>query len=386
MGCGKKAKALNGSPERPVAIGEIKPREVATAAKSARKKDKAARHDFHCSVCGHSSPNRFHFCPGPRLVSYQEQRKAGCNRCGFAKDNICTKMKEKYPERDCAIDIGIAMPEAGCPIHIWEKVLISCQKCGSVSFDEKGLRSCPVCSKHAKACKTPWKFSSVDTPLVATKPLAVVTIAAGQRSLDLLKLTGPTMERYAAKIGADFHAVTTNTEERYPVGNKFRLKSLVENYERTLFLDVDVWVKKDADNLFDVVPIRTVGVHCDWTKNTDRKWMKKVSQQISEEQGVEYKKIRTLNSGVIVFDREHLDIWTPPPLPSNPTHLTEQVWVEYNILNQRVPVTYLDPKYNTQWWFSDFKELESQAHILHLAACQHEERLYRMQKYQMEDL
>jgi rRNA maturation protein Nop10 len=373
MACGSRKPAPN-------QIVQINAPIMARASKVA-KIAKPVAIDHHCEVCGYVGKQRRHTCPGGKPIAYQFDRLSKCNVCSYREGRICTLYKSKHPDRDCDIDVGVMIPEAYCPAGMWERVLYKCDKCKAVTFNENGLSSCPKCGDGKKACTMPWRFTAKDEPLPASRPLAIITIAAGQKALDVLELTRPSMERYAERVGADFHVVTDNKEPRYAIGNKFRLKSLAQNYERVLFLDSDVWIRNVADNLFDYVNPLTIGIHLDWTHLPDRKFVKWEGEQTAKEQHVEPKKIRTLNTGVVVFSHEHLDMWTPPPLPASPRHLSEQVWVEYNMLTLGYPITYLDTKHNTQFWFPDFKEREPDAQIIHLANCPHEDRIYRLKKY-----
>jgi len=293
-----------------------------------------------------------------------------------------------YPDRDCFIDVGIAMPEAKCPMDAWPKVLYRCKECDSVTFNENGVSSCPVCKKsEPRACSLP--FRAVDykeEPLEAKSELLVITIAAGQKALDVLELTGPQMQKYADKCGADFHVITDNLYPEYPLANKFRLKNLVANYQRVLFLDVDVWVRASAVDLFQSVFPGHVAIHDDYPHLADKSWITNEGEITATQQQVEPIELRTLNSGVVLFDNSHLEMWTPPPLPFKPRHVSEQVWVECNLSRLGYPVLGLSVEYNTQWWFSDFKEREPDAHFVHLANCPHAERVYRFRKYAHESI
>ncbi len=389
MPCGGPKKALNGSPLNPVSLSLRAATENRTTEKKqvSRKQElkKAAKVEFHCETCGHTGPNRVHSCPGKRLVAYQIHRLKKCDVCIYNKDRVCTLYKSQHPDRDCDIDVGVQMPEARCPSGMWDRVLFRCDKCKSVSFNENGLTACPVCKKSDKrACSMPWIFSAKDEPIEPIQPFAIITMAGDQKSLDVLELTRPAMERYAARVGADFHAIIDNKEPRYPVGNKFRLRSLAAKYERTLFIDADVWIRDRADNLFDLVPVNTVGIHQDFQYLQSKSWIKDEGKRLSEEQQVKPIKLQVLNTGVVLFGNEHLYMWDSPPLPAQPRHLSEQTWVEYNLQSHVTPTTFIDTKFNTQWWFPKFKELEPVAEFIHLANCPHDERIYRLKKYTME--
>jgi hypothetical protein len=381
MGCPGKAKLPPNGTIVPLTIKKV-------VNNGPRKKTQIPRADYHCPRCGYTGPHSNHTCAGERLVGYQEHRRIQCSLCRYAEDNICTLYKSMHPDRDAKIDVGCAMPEAHCPAGAWQRVLYKCEKCNSVTFDENGASHCKVC-KHGAPRKITMTFKAEDfreSPLPATRDLAVITLAAGQKALDELELTGPRMAAYADRVGADFHAITDNRYPQYPLANKFRLKNLMSNYKRVLFLDVDVWVRKDADNLFDVVAPGYVGIHVDLPFLASRDWLPEEAAHEAREQQVTPINLQMLNTGVVVFEPGiHAKMWSPPRLPAKPRHLTEQTHVEYNIRNMLIRTSRLQVKYNTQWWMSQFKELEPSAHFVHLANCPHEERMYRFKRYLLKE-
>jgi hypothetical protein len=345
---------------------------------------KAPRVDYHCEICGHTGPHKEHSCPGLRPVSYHYDRLAKCNYCKYNEERLCTLYKSQHPDRDCNIDVGIAMPEARCPAGLWDRVLLKCDNCKSVSFNENGIGHCPKCGNTPpRNIAMPFKITNTtEPPLEATRDLAIITIAAGQEALELLELTGPPMRAYAEKCGADFHVITNNLHPEYPIANKFRLKHLVANYKRVLFLDVDIWIRPSAENLFEQVPEGTIGIHLDMPYLRGTKWVEGEAALTASQQKVDPVKLMVLNTGVVLFDTDHADIWTHPPLPAPHRHLTEQTWVEYNIQRKGYPLTLLDIQYNTQYWMPRFKSLEPAAKFVHLANAEHSHRIYQFRKYQ----
>lgn len=232
----------------------------------------------------------------------------------------------------------------------------------------------------------PFKFvDHKEPPLEAASDLLVITIAVGQKALDVLALTGPSMRAYAAKCGADFHAITDNLCPKYALGNKFRLQSIVKNHKRILFVDSDVWIRPSAENLFEKVSVGTVGIHMDWPFIISKEGIHEASLQTAKEQQIELIPLRILNTGVVMFDSQHADIWSHPPLPAKPVHLTEQNWVECNLKRKGYPITYIDTEYNTQYWMTTFASLEPTAKFVHLANAEHSHRIYQFTKYQWEE-
>ena len=51
------------------------------------------------------------------------------------------------------------------------------------------------------------------------------------------------MQRYAHREGADLVVITDDHVAAYPIGNKFAVQHVAASYDRTLFIDVDVWIR-----------------------------------------------------------------------------------------------------------------------------------------------
>lgn len=378
MGCaGKKFhKGLVQLSAVPKETAERKPREP-------KARREPPRVDYHCEVCGHTGPHPKHRCPGKRLVGYQQTRQSACNRCSYAEDDVCTLFKSQHPDRDCLISVGVEIPRAACPAGFWPAVELKCERCQSVTFNEKGATKCQQCGFTAQCTVShPYRVKlREEDPLPATRDTTIVTIAAGQNALDLLALTGPRMQEYAERCGVDFHAITDDQHPEYPFANKFRLRHLVANYRRVLFLDADVFVKRTARNIFEELPDNILWIHEDYTHNETKAWIQRESKITAEQQKVPMIKLRMFNTGVVLFNNQHADIWAPPPLPAPPRYLTEQTWVEYNIRRMNPPFGFLDTRWNTQYWMKRFKEYLPSANFIHLAACPHSDRMYHLTKY-----
>ena len=92
--------------------------------------------------------------------------------------------------------------------------------------------------------------------------LAIITIAIGEHYQRLSTLTHPTIQRYADRIGADFIAIT----EQKIFGitqhwEKFQLLDYLNDYDRILYIDTDVLIRKNCPNIFDIVPETHLGIY-----------------------------------------------------------------------------------------------------------------------------
>lgn len=197
--------------------------------------------------------------------------------------------------------------------------------------------------------------------------LLILTIATGTQCRKLLEITGPTIEVYAKKCNADYLALTNHTKTWWGL-EKFRVYGFAKQYKRTLFVDADVVIKDSAPNIFDEVPRGRVGIHDDYDHLPSTYWMRPEKRDVFSTQGIDGIIQETcLNSGIVLTDQQHADVWKPPLEPFPTTHCAEQFWVEYNILSRDYPVYRLDWRWNTQWYWKDFKERTEDCYFIHLA-------------------
>lgn len=210
-----------------------------------------------------------------------------------------------------------------------------------------------------------------ETPCNPTSNHLVITVATGPSWGCVLELTVPYMQAYAKKINADFYTIT-NTTQNWPMFEKLRIRQIAARYERVLFLDADTIIKPTCPNLFDLVPVRTVGMHDD-LPHIQPQFVKSASYsytQLAMETGISLDLPNVWgNTGVVVFDGVDSDIWTPPTMGIPGGHCDEQFFVNHNCLAKQRPITLLSSDYNHQYWFTDFWEPEklNAAQIVHFS-------------------
>ena len=205
--------------------------------------------------------------------------------------------------------------------------------------------------------------------------LLVVTVATGAKSQEVLQLTGPQTEQYAKRCGADFVQIIEPTQNWWGL-EKFRVGRVGKLYDRTLYLDADVWVNDNAPNLFTSSPPGSVYIHSDVAyQRNGLGWANTEVATLAKSQSVEPWPMELLNSGVVLFDRDHCDMWSPPNESFDPTHCSEQHWIEGNLHRLGYPIQRLHRRWNTQWYWQDFARLAPIAHFVHLANATHRERL-----------
>jgi hypothetical protein len=208
---------------------------------------------------------------------------------------------------------------------------------------------------------------SVEPP---TSDKVLVTVAIGKQFQELLELARPLFERYAERVGADYREIVGSP--KYPIWQheKFRVHDYAKHYDRSMFADVDCFIRDSCPDLFKIVPEDSVGMFDDFEFYDDVDWLTSERKNVSAKMGCEILGERCLNSGLIVHSRQHADIWRPPPRILPDTHYSEQIWIEHQINQIRAKVFLLEPSYNMQYCWNEFYEQNKhKSHIVHLSRC-----------------
>jgi len=272
---------------------------------------------------------------------------------------------------------GKIIPIFSCDLH---------GECTHGRFCQKqSVRVCLHCSDfddtgtYPTAAPKPFIPTNEQIPDNRKKRL-LITVATGDEFWRLLGLTRPFFKEYASKCDADFVALM-NTTQTWPLYEKFRVHKWAGQYDQTLFVDSDCVIKSDCPNLFDMIPVGQVGLHDDTPLNSGHEWLFRSWQRVMDSQQVFRpldKPHVTLNSGVVMCDRDTAFIWSPPEKPLPEIHEAEQVWVQGTIQDRCMDVFKLPRAFNEQWYSQScepgsspekWKRLADEAHIVHFAGC-----------------
>lgn len=278
----------------------------------------------------------------------------------------------RIPCEECGQHVSLKV--FGCDLHgecivANKAVLRSCATCQDrLSWDAKPL----IHVSHVPSGKT---YIPQPMVLAPQSNRLVLTIAIGDQTKKLFEITGPLMRDYAQRCDADFLVLEDATQPWHML-EKFRLREVMEWYERIVYFDCDVIVRPDAPSLFDVVPRGMVGLHNDWPHFTDytkqfrREWAELMASQGVTDECQE----RAFNTGVIVVDREHRPMYEPMPLPCPERWCHEQDWQQRNLFALGYPICELPLSLNHQYWLPKFRSVAAyeeaarrDGKIIHLA-------------------
>lgn len=147
-------------------------------------------------------------------------------------------------------------------------------------------------------------------------------------------LTAPRMKRYCKKYNLDFHIIENKVYD-HPAYNKLQLKNYIKDYDRILYLDMDVIIRNDAPNLFDIVPRDLLGIFneeplkiCNCGQETIDLYYKYTQQHIKWN-GEYY------NTGVMLFNKQNICV-LDDDLPCLEQLYADQGYINYQIQYKKV--------------------------------------------------
>ena len=166
----------------------------------------------------------------------------------------------------------------------------------------------------------------------------------GEFYRELCSVTSPRMKEYAQRIGADFIVIDEQkVSQTSPHWEKFQLYEYLKVYDRIVYLDCDILVNNNAENLFNVVPIDKIGMFNEAPFTANR--------QFAIEKGADEYNIKSFtwngkyfNSGVMVLSSEHKALFIKPE--KEIFNFYEQTYLNLIIQRDQLPVHNLHYKYN----------------------------------------
>lgn len=171
----------------------------------------------------------------------------------------------------------------------------------------------------------------------------VLTISVGEHYNKVAKVTLPSIKKYAEKIGADFLNIDGhNPEYITQKWNKFHIHSLLNKYKRIIYFDIDILIREDCPNLFDIVSENKLGMFNEGRFDARLPWVEQASEYYNEP--VKKWNGKFYNSGVMVISRIHKQIFK---LPKGIDFVeTDQPYINLRIINDKVEMHDLDFRFN----------------------------------------
>lgn len=191
---------------------------------------------------------------------------------------------------------------------------------------------------------------------------AIVTVTVGDHYQKIAKLSHPTFQAYADRIGAEFGVLPLATiKPTSPSWEKMRVAELLGMYERVMYIDSDAIISPECPDLFKIVPRGKFGAF-----NEGRYiYRGDVMEFGSRQYGIKIDgwERSYYNAGVLVADQNHKDLFRlPPQLHEN---YYEQTYLNLRIFQTQTEVHDFTTLFNRMCHFD--WENRSDSFIIHYA-------------------
>jgi hypothetical protein len=174
----------------------------------------------------------------------------------------------------------------------------------------------------------------------------VLTISIGDYYNKISKLTLSSIQKYSKKINSDFLNINEETinhnyilDDDYSL-QKFQIYDLLNQYKRIIYFDIDLIIREDTPNLFDIVPTTEIGLmnEAKFKQNHELiNFAEAYGEPLKKWDGTFY------NTGVMVISRIHKPIFK---FPKNKNFISDDLFINMRVLNDKTKVFGLDWKYN----------------------------------------
>ncbi len=111
--------------------------------------------------------------------------------------------------------------------------------------------------KHLKRCPIIDFKDDIPKP---KKLRAVCVVVANNYAAQQYALTRDSVIKYAEKCDADYIELKGDQCPKWPMGNKYRIHSVTKLYEKTLYVDCDIYIRPHASDIFKHTPNDKVSI------------------------------------------------------------------------------------------------------------------------------
>jgi hypothetical protein len=199
----------------------------------------------------------------------------------------------------------------------------------------------------------PWKRVVVPRPpkldVSPASDKAVVTVVVGHEAKTCFSVSGEHMQAYADRIGADFVVLSWPGHKDWPMSCKYAVARVLDVYERIIYLDADVLVSPTSPDLFQLVGSDEFGGVDELAFHLTNEDDVTVQNYRSTRYCLGYSDLEPpwyINAGVVVVPRSLQWLLEPPECPVPVDHCTEQDLLNIRLLEEGVPVKFLDKMCN----------------------------------------
>ena len=164
------------------------------------------------------------------------------------------------------------------------------------------------------------------------KDRVIVTMVIGDKYKALWDITGPTIEAYADRVGADLIKLESNPHNTTAHWSKLALHDILHKmYRRALWVDADLIIRDDCPDLFEEVPPDKVGL-LNEGRFTPRSVALYEAMKVYKTPLPTWDRKSYYNTGVMVVSRDHRFLFANPgQIPYQQYNFGEQTYLNLRI-------------------------------------------------------
>lgn len=208
---------------------------------------------------------------------------------------------------------------------------------------------------------------------------AIVVISSDNKKL--LNITSASHRKYAKRVGADYHLVTDNINPDWPMANKYLLNNYTNVYDKTLYVDSDVFIRNNAPDIFKITPDDKISIH-----NEDYevrcieygKHIQGVHNNICKNLDIEPGKAKSLNCGVMVIPKSCSYLYTYPKSPISAFWCFDQHYLTITLNEHNCDYFEIGEKFNWEYIRNDWHDKIYEAYFIHLNGLKSESKRIRL--------
>lgn len=217
--------------------------------------------------------------------------------------------------------------------------------------------------------------SDIDGKIKDTKrrKLAIVTMLCGDsRYKEVFDLTYPRLQAYAKKCKATPLVWQTCENHVHPFFQKREIGTLLKDYDRVLYVDCDIFIKRSAPNLFKLTPYNSLCM-CDEYRPECEEWMGyDINRYAHYVKRLEQKNIvkehyrkHYYNAGLILASKPQIEYFTNAYLPEIMFYFIDQDWFNFMIAWKQMQMFNIGIQFNAMFHIPDLLGRLKEFHFIH---------------------
>lgn len=200
--------------------------------------------------------------------------------------------------------------------------------------------------------------------------LAITSMAEGKDWEEISAFSFPTFERYAKRIGACFAPLKgRQLPNQFFHWEKLFCASLLDSYDRVMWIDADAIIKSTAPSIFEIVPEDALGAFDEGliVRSSDPDLATGAAFY-----GVSVKPLadrfpKYFNAGMMVFSKIHRPMFEVPARFFSNSHVPEQTYVNTQFQKLGLKFHDLGKIWNGYFSWHPYPGQREEFHIIHYA-------------------